>query len=112
MAKKKKKKSAKPQLPAGAEACGWHDLKPTGLACPACGEGEIVPTRGRFGPMWACSERPRCSFWIGARPTGYVCTHRRGGKECGALLMEGTKTIPERCSDRECPNHMPHRLKA
>jgi hypothetical protein len=24
--------------------------------------------------------------------------------------MEGTKTIPERCSDRICPNHNPHKI--
>jgi len=24
--------------------------------------------------------------------------------------MEGTKTIPERCSDKTCPNHRPDRL--
>jgi hypothetical protein len=24
---------------------------------------------------------------------------------------EGTKTIPERCSDKTCPNHNPHKLK-
>ena len=29
---------------------------------------------------------------------------------CGALMMEGTKTIPERCSDRNCKNHNPHKL--
>jgi hypothetical protein len=47
---------------------------------------------------------------MSGRPTGYVCTHRRQGRECGALLMEGTRTIPERCSDRTCPNHRPDRL--
>ncbi len=23
---------------------------------------------------------------------------------------EGTKTIPDRCSDKKCPNHNPHKL--
>ena len=25
-------------------------------------------------------------------------------------MMEGTKTIPERCSNKTCPNHNPHKL--
>jgi len=25
--------------------------------------------------------------------------------------MEGTKTIPERCSDKTCPNHRPDKLE-
>jgi hypothetical protein len=25
-------------------------------------------------------------------------------------MMEGTKTIPERCSNKACPNHNPHKL--
>jgi len=26
-------------------------------------------------------------------------------------MMIGTKTIPERCSDKTCPNHNPHKIK-
>jgi hypothetical protein len=26
-------------------------------------------------------------------------------------MMEGTKTIPERCSDKDCPNHRPDKLE-
>jgi hypothetical protein len=26
-------------------------------------------------------------------------------------MMDGTKTIPERCSDKNCPNHNPHKLE-
>ena len=91
--------------------CAFEELQPTGMTCPDCGEGEIAPTRGRFGPMWACSRRPACAYWIKARPTGATCAYlRRGGVPCGALVMEGTKTIPDRCSDKTCPNHNPHKL--
>jgi NAD-dependent DNA ligase len=38
------------------------------------------------------------------KPTGNLCPM------CGALMMEGTKTIPERCSNKTCPNHNPHKL--
>lgn len=84
---------------------------PSGVACPQCREGEIVPARGRFGLIWACSGKPRCKFWMRAKPTGKRCAYKRDdGRRCGELMMEGTKTIPDRCSDRECPNHHPHKL--
>jgi len=77
----------------------------TGVKCPACKEGEIVERRGRFGPFFSCSNYPKCKFAIKTRPTGEIC------KLCGALMMEGTKTIPERCSAKTCPNHRPDKLK-
>lgn len=83
---------------------------PTGIKCPDCMKGEIVPARGRFGLIYACTEKPRCEFWLRARPTGERCRHKRNGKACGQLMVEGTKTIPERCSDKACPNHNPHKL--
>ena len=77
----------------------------TGVACPVCKEGEMVERRGRFGPFFSCSRYPDCKNAIKARPTGALC------KECGSLMMEGTKTIPERCSNKACPNHNPHKLE-
>ncbi len=79
-------------------------LNSTGVKCPACKDGEIVEKRGRFGPFYACSNYPDCKFTMRAKPTGKNC------HVCGALMMEGTKTIPERCSDKSCPNHNPHKL--
>lgn len=76
----------------------------TGVTCPACGKGEMMERRGRFGIFYACSSYPECKNAIKARPTGRIC------KECGSLMMEGTKTIPERCSNKQCPNHNPHKL--
>lgn len=76
----------------------------TGVACPVCKEGEMVERRGRFGPFFSCSRYPDCKNAIKARPTGALC------KECGSLMMEGTKTIPERCSNKSCPMHNPHKL--
>ncbi|MBI2639457.1 MAG: type I DNA topoisomerase [Candidatus Sungbacteria bacterium] len=74
----------------------------TGVQCPKCKDGEIVERRGRFGPFFSCSNYPKCDFAIKARPTGTVCPL------CSSLMMEGTKTIPERCSSKNCPNHNPH----
>lgn len=76
----------------------------TGVACPICTKGEMVERRGRFGIFFSCSNYPDCKHAIKARPTGKLC------KECGSLMMEGTKTIPERCSSKSCPMHNPHKL--
>jgi len=87
--------------------------KMTGIKCPVCGEGEMMERRGRFGIFYSCSNYPKCKNAIKTKPTGNICDYPReekGGQPCGALMMEGTKTIPERCSDRSCPNHNPHKL--
>ncbi len=76
----------------------------TGVACPVCKKGEMVERRGRFGIFFSCSNYPDCKNAIKARPTGRLCP------ECGSLMMEGTKTIPERCSSKICPNHNPHKF--
>ncbi|MDD3102099.1 MAG: type I DNA topoisomerase [Patescibacteria group bacterium] len=74
----------------------------TGVKCPKC-EGEIVERRGRFGPFFSCSNYPKCKFIIKSRPTGKTCDL------CGSLMMQGTKTIPERCSNKACSMHNPHK---
>lgn len=78
--------------------------KKTGVTCPTCGEGEMMERRGRFGIFFACSNYPKCKNAIKARPTGNIC------ELCGSLMMSGTKTIPDRCSSKICPNHNPHKL--
>ena len=82
----------------------------TGVMCPVCEKegrkgGEMVERRGRFGPFFSCSNYPDCKYIIKSRPTGKIC------ELCGNLMMEGTKTIPERCSNKSCPNHNPHKLE-
>lgn len=99
---------------------GNNHFGTTGVGCPECNKvianntndnpnntsnGEIVERRGRFGPFYSCSNYPNCKFIIKSRPTGNKC------KLCGSLMMQGTKTIPERCSNKNCLNHNPHRLK-
>jgi ssDNA-binding Zn-finger/Zn-ribbon topoisomerase 1 len=76
----------------------------TGVACPVCKTGLMTERRGRFGIFYSCSNYPKCKNAIKAKPTGNLC------KLCGALMMEGTKTIPERCSNKECEMHNPHKL--
>ena len=77
----------------------------TGVACPVCRKGEMMERRGKFGIFYSCSNYPECKYAIKAKPTGDIC------KLCGSLMMQGTKTIPERCSNKQCPMHNPHKLK-
>jgi len=76
----------------------------TGVKCPECKKGYLSERRGRFGLFYSCSNYPDCKFIIKSKPTGEKC------EMCGSLMMIGTKTIPDRCSDRNCPNHNPHKL--
>jgi DNA topoisomerase-1 len=78
--------------------------KRTGVICPLCKSGDITERRGRFGIFYSCSDYPNCKFAIKAKPTGNIC------KLCDSLMMEGTKTIPERCSNKACVNHNPHKI--
>jgi DNA topoisomerase-1 len=76
----------------------------TDVDCPTCNKGKMTERRGRFGIFYSCSNYPDCKNAIKAKPTGNLCPF------CGALMMEGTKTIPERCSNKTCKNHNPHKL--
>ena len=78
--------------------------KDTGVQCPACKKGTLLERMGRFGVFYGCSEYPTCKFTMRAKPTGDKC------EMCGSLMMEGTKTIPTRCSDKKCPMHNPHKM--
>jgi DNA topoisomerase I len=78
----------------------------TGVQCPVCKSGYMSERRGRFGVFYSCTNYPKCKNAIKARPTGHLCPM------CQSLMMEGTKTIPERCSNKACPNHNPHKLAA
>ena len=87
--------------------------KKTGVKCPRCKDGEMIERRGRFGIFYACSNYPSCRHAIKSKPTGKICNYPRPEKpngKCTELMMEGTKTIPERCSDKTCPNHRPDKL--
>ena len=78
--------------------------KKTGVKCTDCSDGEMVERRGRFGIFFSCSNYPTCKNAIKAKPTGAICPI------CSKLMMEGTKTIPERCSNKSCKNHNPHKI--
>lgn len=77
--------------------------KMTDITCPTCGKGKMMERKGRFGIFYSCSNYPDCKNAIKAKPTGNICPL------CQSLMMEGTKTIPERCSNKMCKNHNPHK---
>ncbi|MCE9585202.1 type I DNA topoisomerase [Candidatus Nomurabacteria bacterium] len=78
--------------------------KMTDVTCPVCKKNKMMERRGRFGIFYSCSSYPECKNAIKAKPTGRICDL------CGSLMMEGTKTIPERCSNKLCKMHNPHKL--
>ena len=60
---------------------------PTGVACPQCGEGEIVEKRSRGGrSFWGCNRYPKCSFTLPAKPVLHACP------SCGASFVMEKKT--------------------
>jgi len=87
------------------ESGGQGGAGDTGVECLSCKAGTMIEKRGRFGVFYGCSNYPKCKNIIKSKPTGKICP------QCGSLMMEGTKTIPERCSNKACPNHNPHRMK-
>ncbi|MDQ5957375.1 MAG: topoisomerase [Patescibacteria group bacterium] len=76
----------------------------TGIKCNHCNDGYMEERRGRFGVFYSCSNYPDCKHAIKAKPTGEFC------KLCGEMMMEGTKTIPTRCSNKNCKMHNPHKI--
>lgn len=90
----------------------------TGVSCTKCKDlpaqagGFMEERKGRFGVFYSCSNYPDCKHIVKTRPTGNRCSYKKvDGTICGELMMTGTKTIPERCSDKLCPNHNPHKLE-
>ncbi len=82
----------------GAPECeGTKQIqKGTGVACPKCGEGEIVEKRSKRGKaFFACNRYPKCdqAFW--QKPTGEKCP------TCGQLLLFAAKGAIK-CSNKEC----------
>ncbi len=69
--------------------------KGTGVACPVCGEGELVERRGKRGPFYSCSKYPQCKFLLPTKPTGEKCP------KCGSLLIFA-KGGMIKCSSKEC----------
>jgi DNA topoisomerase I len=70
-------------------------LKTTGVACPKCGEGELVEKKSKRGVFYSCSKYPECKFILPTKPTGEKCP------KCGSLLIYA-KDGMVKCSSKEC----------
>jgi len=66
------------------------------VSCPVCHEGKIVKKFSRRGAFWACNNYPKCKNAYWGEPTGNDCP------ECGALMVNDTKSGKIKCSNREC----------
>ncbi len=80
--------------------------KPTGVACPECGKGEIEEKRSRRGKIfYSCNRYPDCKFALWNRPVAKPCP------DCGApfLLEKTTKRDGTRliCNTEGC-GHVEH----
>lgn len=69
--------------------------KGTGVACPQCGEGELVERRSKRGTFYSCSKYPACKFILPTKPTGEKCP------KCTSLLIYA-KDGMIKCSNKEC----------
>lgn len=55
---------------------------PTGVACPACQEGELVEKRSRRGrAFWGCNRYPACDYTVAWKPLPRPCP------ACGAAFV-------------------------
>ncbi|HYH06723.1 MAG TPA: type I DNA topoisomerase [Thermoanaerobaculia bacterium] len=79
--------------------------KPTGVKCPACGEGELVERISRRGVFFSCNRYPKCEFTLNNRPVARECP------KCHApyLLEKETKREGhiEYCNNPECDHRAP-----
>ncbi len=65
-----------------------QEPKPTGVACPECGKGEMMEKSSRRGKtFWSCSRYPDCKAALWKKPVARPCP------DCGAtyLLEKTTK---------------------
>ncbi|HVR42947.1 MAG TPA: type I DNA topoisomerase [Thermoanaerobaculia bacterium] len=74
--------------------------EPTGVACPECGEGELVQRFSRRGAFYSCNRYPKCKFAISHRPIARECP------ECGGKILMEKETKREgrveACPNKEC----------
>lgn len=72
----------------------------TGVACPQCGEGELVVRRTKKGrKFYGCNRYPECEFVVWDEPSGRKCPR------CGGLLVvkkEKNGRLELECASREC----------
>ena len=74
--------------------------KKIGIACPQCGQGELVEKSSRRGKkFFSCSRYPDCKFALWNKPTGEKC------ESCGGLLT-ATPKGNVKCENKDCPTYV------
>jgi len=80
--------------------CKYVKQKTIGVACPTCGQGEIIERRSRRGrTFYGCNRYPECEFVAWAKPLAAKCP------QCGSpYLVErrGKAGAAVQCPDRKC----------
>jgi len=69
-------------------------VKPTGVKCPECKEGQMIERRARkTGKVfYGCNRFPKCKYAVWDKPTGNLC------KKCGGLMvMRKGKEVCAKC---------------
>lgn len=74
----------------------------TGVACPVCGEGQLVQKSSRRGKIFfGCARYPACTFAVWDKPIAGPCPQCKG-----AILVEKTSRksgeVAIACPNREC----------
>jgi DNA topoisomerase-1 len=70
--------------------------KGTGVKCPKCQKGEIIPKRSKKGrTFYSCNQYPACDFALWKKPSGETCA------KCQSLIVIGAKGVEE-CSNKNC----------
>ncbi|MBN2680301.1 type I DNA topoisomerase [Acidithiobacillus montserratensis] len=78
--------------------------KSSGVACPQCGEGELVEKRSRYGKVfYSCNTYPKCTYAVWGPPVAKACPRcawpimiEKSGKRLGEQLA---------CPQPECGFH-------
>jgi DNA topoisomerase-1 len=74
-----------------------------GIACPACGEGELVERKSRYGkPFYGCNRYPDCAFALWTVPLAQPCPNcggplkppRRNAKDPVAICASCEARVP------------------
>ena len=83
-----------------------NKAKSTGVTCPACGQGELVEKRSRYGKVfYSCSTYPQCSYAVWGPPVARPCPR------CAwpILVQKSTQRRGEElvCPQGECAFHFP-----
>ena len=81
----------------------------TGVACPKCGEGEIVERKSKRGRIfYGCNRYPQCDFTLWDKPTHEFCD------TCGSIIVEKSYkngTTKKFCSNETCPTRPPKKTR-